>query len=679
MLRTAARANGVARVTPVLLAVATLVVAVPTRAQEPRLGARARGTAPSDEAQAADPTATASVVTVDPDAGAQATLDALVLEVPGARARRTGAYGAPSLLSIRGAEPRHNVVLLGDVPLDGVDDGGLDLSTIPASLLARIEIWRGGAPTWWSAGTIGGVVRLVPREPRETGGAVSVGVASFGLYSAQISGSAAPNGTRGLRTMAVAGVTQSTGDFPYRDDRGTLFNPADDVVRRRANGQLTQSFGMLRLRAPLFGGELDVVTLGLGRVGGVPGHAARPTTRARRTLARMVLASSWTRVFRDDAGERTGRLQLALSASHERARFTDAYKEIGQLPSATDDRQTRAGLRLGVEHALTRWLGVTGVASYRLESLMPDDALAFVANRASSRHTGALALELPLRFQPGRVVVELRPSARLELARASLASIRAEDAAMPVASDYVVPTARLGALVAPARWLALTGAVAYGTRLPTMLELFGDRGWLASAPDLLPERGLSAELGVRVRVQHGALRVRGEAHAFVREDRDFIRYVRTSLYQAVAQNIDSARTRGLEFALDVRLARHVSLLSALTLLDAVDTTTNRALPLRPRTQLYARLAGRVPPLGPIASIEPYFDVTYVGQSAADPANTTLIPSRTVLGCGLALSLRARRAVLAFSASDLADVRGQDLLGFPLPGRTLQLTLTLRTD
>ncbi len=181
MLRTAARANGVARVTPVLLAVATLVVAVPTRAQEPRLGARARGTTPSDEAQAADPTATASVVTVDPDAGAQATLDALVLEVPGARARRTGAYGAPSLLSIRGAEPRHNVVLLGDVPLDGVDDGGLDLSTIPASLLARIEIWRGGAPTWWSAGTIGGVVRLVPREPRETGGAVSVGVASFGL------------------------------------------------------------------------------------------------------------------------------------------------------------------------------------------------------------------------------------------------------------------------------------------------------------------------------------------------------------------------------------------------------------------------------------------------------------------------------------------------------------------
>ena len=220
------------------------------------------------------------------------------------------------------------------------------------------------------------------------------------------------------------------------------------------------------------------------------------------------------------------------------------------------------------------------------------------------RRSGALALELPLRFQPGSVVVELRPSARLELARASLASIRAEDAATPVASDYVVPTARLGAVVAPARWLAITGALAYGTRLPTMLELFGDRGWLASAVDLVPERGLSAELGARVRARHGALQVRGEAHAFLREDREFIRYVRTSQFQARAQNIDSARTRGLELALDVRLARHLSLLSALTLLDAVDTTTNRTLPLRPATQLYARLAGRTPRLGPIESIGP---------------------------------------------------------------------------
>jgi hypothetical protein len=35
--------------------------------------------------------------------------------------------------------------------------------------------------------------------------------------------------------------------------------------------------------------------------------------------------------------------------------------------------------------------------------------------------------------------------------------------------------------------------------------------------------------------------------------------------------------------------------------------------------------------------------------------------------------------MAGSITDLADVRGQDLLGFPLPGRTFAATLTLRTE
>ncbi len=661
------------------VAVCALVVGRTTdvRAEGPTLGARAEAQGPADRAQAADPTATVSVVEVDPDAGAQATLDALVLEVPGARARRTGAYGAPSLLSIRGAEPRHNVVLLGDVPLDGVDDGGLDLSTIPAAQLERVEVWRGGAPAWWSAGAVGGVVRLVPREPRATGVAASATVGSFGLFGAQVSGTAAPHGARGVRATAVAGVTESEGDFPYLDDRGTRLDPRDDVERRRTNGRLTQSFGLLRLRAPALGGALDLVAVGLGRAGGVPGHALRPTTATRRTLARALVAASWTRASRGADGVRTGRVQLALAASHERARFTDREAQTGLLPRATDDRLTRASLRVAGERRLRDWLALTGVATYRLEALDPADALARAPNQPSVRHTGALALEAPLRFLPAKAALTVRPSVRVEIARASLASIRAEDAPEPVTRDFLVPTARLGAELAPARWLSLSAAASLGARLPTMVELFGDRGWLASAVTLRPERGLGAELGVRARLAQGPLRVRGEVHAFWREDRDFIRYTRTSQFQAVAQNIDAARTRGLEFALDARLARHITVVSAITLQESLDLTLDRALPLRPAVQLYARASGRVPPFGPLASIEPWVDVAHVGAVAADPANLAQIPARTVFGCGLAIASRTRDAVLAVSVADLADARGQDLLGFPLPGRTFSLTLTLR--
>jgi vitamin B12 transporter len=648
------------------------------RAEEPSLGARASAGRPADRAQQADPTATVSVVEVDAEAGAEQTLDALVLEVPGARARRTGAYGAPSLLSIRGAEPRHNVVLLGDVPLDGVDDGGLDLSTIPAAQLARVEVWRGGAPAWWSAGAIGGLVRLVPRDARVTGASASATAGSFGLFGVQAQASAAPQGTRGPRVTAAAGVTESEGDFPYLDDRGTRFDPRDDVERRRSNARLTQASGLLRLRAPVFGGELDVIALGLGRAGGVPGHALRPTTTTHRTLARALVAAAWTREAHDDDGVREGRVQLALAASHERARFTDRDAQTGLLPRATDDRLTRASLRFAVERRLRDWLALTGVASYRLEALGPSDALARLPNQPSTRHTGAFALEAPLRFRPGGVALTVRPSARVELARASLASIRAEDAPDAVTRDFLVPSARLGAELAAARGLSLSAAASLGARLPTMVELFGDRGWLASAVTLRPERGVGAELGVRTRLAHGPLRVRGEVHAFWREDRDFIRYTRTSQFQAVAQNVDAARSRGLEFALDARIDRRIGIVSALTLQEAIDLSRDRALPLRPAVQLYARASGSLPPFGPIASLEPWVDVTHVGAVAADPSNLAQIPARTVFGCGLALTSRARDLVLAGSVTDLADVRGQDLLGFPLPGRTFAATLTLRT-
>jgi hypothetical protein len=96
-------------------------------------------------------------------------------------------------------------------------------------------------------------------------------------------------------------------------------------------------------------------------------------------------------------------------------------------------------------------------------------------------------------------------------------------------------------------------------------------------------------------------------------------------------------------------------------------------------QLYARASGSLPPMGPIASLEPWVDVTHVGAVAADPSNLAQIPARTVFGCGLALTSRSRDLVMAGSITDLADVRGQDLLGFPLPGRTFALTLTLRTE
>jgi outer membrane receptor protein involved in Fe transport len=64
----------------------------------------------------------------------------------------------------------------------------------------------------------------------------------------------------------------------------------------------------------------------------------------------------------------------------------------------------------------------------------------------------------------------------------------------------------------------------------------------------------------------------------------------------------------------------------------------------------------------------FFQVAYVGKSFSDPANLVVLPSRTMLALGAGVDLFERRLGLSFRVDDLLDVRGQDLLGYPLPGR-----------
>ena len=73
----------------------------------------------------------------------------------------------------------------------------------------------------------------------------------------------------------------------------------------------------------------------------------------------------------------------------------------------------------------------------------------------------------------------------------------------------------------------------------------------------------------------------------------------------------------------------------------------------------------------------FFRVLYVGQSYADPANLVVLTARTELGAGVGVDMFESRLGLSFRVDDLADVRGQDLLGFPLPGRRFTGRLSVR--
>lgn len=642
---------------------------MPAHAQ---FGARANVDGPIAAGSEEDPTASETSVPANESPRALTTTSELLLEVPGVRPREIGSVGSFTALSLRGAESSHNVVLLGDVPLGTTDGGAFDLSTVPPWTLERIDVWRGGAPAWLGAGAIGGVVSLVPREALGTHGTASMGMGSFGLYTLRGAASAV---RRHWREQAAVGVTRSEGDYPYIDDRGTAFNTSDDVQRRRRNAQALEAYALANARVDIGAGALQLLLWTFSRSAGVPGPATSPTELTRRMQSRWFTALSYS-IGGPAHDHARSRFQVMVSANYERLRFTDLLGEIGLGARATDDRTFRLFSRVAGELPLTGWLSATGVGSYARESYAPEDALARVSNPDSIRHVGAAVLEGRVHGHIGRARVELRPSARIELAHAVLADDRSDFVGISHSTTTPAPTFRVAGVVAPITALALSASVSSATRLPTVLELFGDRGYLTGNTTLRPEKSWSVDASVVVRARARALRGSFELRGFWLSIRDEIVYTRTSLFTASPLNLASATTRGVEAATRLQMGKHVRLVGTFTFLDSLNGS-DRQLPLRPRTQAYVRPELEFASWGPLDKVRFYIDMTHIGGNFADIANLVVIEARTQFGVGASVVFASEQLELAASVRDVFDARGRDVLGFPLPGRSFALTFTVR--
>jgi iron complex outermembrane receptor protein len=647
-----------------------------------QLGVTAEVERPMARTGGDDPTASATSVDAERRPTELDTLETALLEVPGARPLATGAYGSPTTLALRGADADQLEVLIGELPITSADGGAFDLSTVPLWVLDRVEAYRSGAPTWLGAGGMGGVLRLVPREGSGAPSVgVTLGVGSFGLGHAR---AAAHVGDDTLSWTTAVGATTSEGDFPYLDDARTALDPSDDLERQRENAWVRDASGLGHLRARVAGGTLTMLLLGHERLGGVPGPASSPTRHARRNETSVLGAVGFELTEGDRRPEVADwRVAVSTAAGFRRRRFTDRFGEVGLLPSVTDDRQWRSVLRVAASGRALPWLELVGVGTWTHEALEPDDALARQPNASSARDAGLLALETRMHGRVGDVRMELRPSARLAVLGSRLTEIRPERSGEQNEGLVVAPTFRLGGALEPLRGLTIAGSVSSATRAPSMIELFGDRGYLRGDTALRPERAESFDLGVVLRGRHEQLTGQAELRGFVTLASDLIRYRRTSQLTAVPENVASATLFGAELGGSLQLGRHAALVGSLSLLDTRTPYLgqDRRLPLRPWLTAYVRPELTAIELGALDRLTAWVDLTHVSDSHLSPANEPggLLPARTRVGLGVSAHLWEGRLRLDVALRDVLDARGTDLLGFPLPGRSLSVALTVRSD
>ncbi len=642
------------------------------RADPPVLEIGARSRRGIASTNALDATASGSSLDVLKRVTMPFSLGDIIREAPGARILSTGGLGSQQTVSLRGANTDETLVMLDEIPLNTPDGNAFDLSVFPAELFERVNVFRGGAPVWLGSGAIGGVLQLVPRRNDPEGLRASAGGGMYGTY--QSTAGSTFSTSRGLSSHTALVLRGSQNDYPYRDDRGTLFDSTDDRTFKLKNADYSDASGFQDLSMPLGPGTLHVVALGAVRGGGLSGPAAQPTPLVRQENARALTAASYTL----EGGETLQRkLQLVASGSYNVYRFTDLNGQLGTSRyTASNNRSFRAFLRSAGSLELTRWLRADAVGSYSFDTYLPYDFFIRPGPGATTRHDVAGALELVAHGSLGPLRFELRPSVRFEWSNTE-GNVRYQN--MPLSFDKKLtrPTARIGGAVEVHKGVALSGSYATGTRLPTFFEMFGDGGLTLPSPMLKPVSSQSADGGVVVKGKVGIVSGSAELRGFWQARSNTIQARRTNQYQVVFENLSTVHQHGIESMLSGELTRWFRANGSFTWLDT-ETGLGTRLPLRPKFIAFGRPELYVPiERGWVSSASFATEVWHRSFAFYDNANLPYAPACTKLGFGAGVSFFSERVRMSARLDDALDARCVDLVGFPLQGRTVFFSLSYR--
>jgi iron complex outermembrane receptor protein len=612
-----------------------------------------------------------TIDTSEATAKVQSVADVLSESV-GVQVRRFGGLGAFSTVSIRGSTPNQVEVYLDNVLLNTANAGLVDLGSIPLDNVDHIEIYRGFAPLQLGAGSMGGAINLVTRP---VAGAITNSASlSYGSFDTRKVTLYRSQGFDKVGYVVLFNYTESLGDFRFFDDNGTPLNALDDETATRRNNDFRAFNGNVKGEAILWGWQFTLSNDIYTKDQGVPGQSSNQSEDARFHVWRDV-ATLRAEKKRFPWPSTDVAAQLAYTFTREH--FTDLQGEIGT--GAQDLRNTT---NTYIANGLLTWyperwgqtLGF--LLEGRYETFRSVDLLPEIRGlparegpfQQRTHFIAALQDEIRL-FQEH---LSLRPLLRYQLVHSdfgadpTLGVVRL-NTARDAQEDSLSPS--LGVKYKLTSDLDLKGNIGRFTRVPTLFELFGDRGTTLGNPELQSERSTNGDIGfVFERSGLSILeRVYFEYAYFLSNADDLIVFVQNSQNTARAENIGSATIRGHEVSWSATALQHVRLFGNYTYQNTEDTSDTfsrgNKLPGRPKHELHQGLELFVPQ-GKFA-----YEFDYIAQNFLDRANVFLVDHRFLHNLSVTILPLGKRLKLTVEAKNITDNRIADFRGFPLPGRS----------
>ena len=629
--------------------------------------------------------------------GTVSSVQDILLKTVGITLRSSGGVGSSSRISVRGLEGKRIGFFIDELPL-GEQTDYIDINDIPIDMIDRIEIYKGVVPARFGGSSLGGAINIVIREYPDKYADLSYGYESYNTHKAQ--GVFKRNlKQRGLVFGIGGGYTSSdnnyTFDSPFQE--GLRITRNHDKYRKLIIGGSFKAkkwwFDEVELE-PVFvktykeiqGIEYDIREAhSQSLMTGLSNKLEKDNFLTEGLNLDMFNGLVLTKMnFIDKA---TRRYEWDGSSYPTPSRYGG---EAGyNYPSDSDDKKLTFINKTNLEYILTERHSLNINSVFSMANGTPKDDLKTLSlgkqvNFDSQMRSWISGLTYDFRTLNDVFLNSLT-------VRHYMYTMHTQMAPLFVPGKYDVDVSKSDFGVNNAmryRFLpSLMGKLSagYEVRIPSETELLGDGIAVIPSPDLLPERNLSANLGLLFDLtgKHPT-NAQIEMNFFYMYLQDMIRYT-AGLIGAQYQNFGEMRTLGVEFEAKADVLPSLYLYGNTTYQDLRDTrayepestvpnpTKNKRMPNIPYLMANAGLEFHRENLfgGTGQNTRLFVDVAFVEEYYYDFEMTQLqkrrIPRSTTIDIGFEHSFLNNKVFLSGKVRNLTNEKTLSEFNRPLMG------------
>ena len=629
--------------------------------------------------------------------GTVSSVQDILLKTVGITLRSSGGVGSSSRISVRGLEGKRIGFFIDELPL-GEQTDYIDINDIPIDMIDRIEIYKGVVPARFGGSSLGGAINIVIREYPDKYADLSYGYESYNTHKAQ--GVFKRNlKQRGLVFGIGGGYTSSdnnyTFDSPFQE--GLRITRNHDKYRKLIIGGSFKAkkwwFDEVELE-PVFvktykeiqGIEYDIREAhSQSLMTGLSNKLEKDNFLTEGLNLDMFNGLVLTKMnFIDKA---TRRYEWDGSSYPTPSRYGG---EAGyNYPSDSDDKKLTFINKTNLEYILTERHSLNINSVFSMANGTPKDDLKTLSlgkqvNFDSQMRSWISGLTYDFRTLNDVFLNSLT-------VRHYMYTMHTQMAPLFVPGKYDVDVSKSNFGVNNAmryRFLpSLMGKLSagYEVRIPSETELLGDGIAVIPSPDLLPERNLSANLGLLFDLtgKHPT-NAQIEMNFFYMYLQDMIRYT-AGLIGAQYQNFGEMRTLGVEFEAKADVLPSLYLYGNTTYQDLRDTrayepestvpnpTKNKRMPNIPYLMANAGLEFHRENLfgGTGQNTRLFADVAFVEEYYYDFEMTQLqkrrIPRSTTIDIGFEHSFLNNKVFLSGKVRNITNEKTLSEFNRPLMG------------